>query len=431
MPFQSPKVAAYSACGKVGEAFLIERPRRSDSYDETRYGWMEKTPKVRTGLMEVLSGARPELRKAKLGLIVHPASVTPEVTASMDALHASGLNLVALFGPQHGARGEKQDNMIESDDFRDSRLDVPVHSLYSDHRKPTQQMLEGLDALVYDLQDVGVRVYTFVWTMTLAMEACKEAGIKFVVLDRPNPLGGMVREGAILEPGFESFVGLHRIPLRHGLTAGELAKLANEEFGIGCDLDVVSCRNLERSDWFDDTGLPYVLPSPNLPTMDSCVVYPGMVLLEGTMLSEGRGTARPFEIFGAPYIDPYEMVSKLEKFELPGVKFRPCYFEPTFNKHQEKLCGGAQLHVTDREAFRSVRAAAAVIATIHDMAPDDFEWRPPPYEYEYEKMPIDILWGNDGLRLGIEAGKDALEIVADAEKALPHFEELAKPYLLY
>jgi len=292
-------------------------------------------------------------------------------------------------------------------------------------------MLNGLDALVFDLQDVGARVYTFVWTMTLAMEACRDAGIRFVVLDRPNPIGGALREGPVLREGFESFVGLHPIPLRHGLTVGEIARLANERFGIGCDLEVVPCEGWNREAWLDDTGLPYVLPSPNLPTLDSCTVYPGMVLLEGTNLSEGRGTTRPFEIFGAPFLDARAVTSALEAMALPGVKFRVCHFEPTFQKHAGELCGGAQLHVTDRAAFRPVRTAVAVLRAAKDLAPGEFAWRQPPYEYETKKMPIDILWGSDVLRKGLEAGHTAGEILAGAGDEVREFEEMAGEFLLY
>ncbi|MFC1640161.1 exo-beta-N-acetylmuramidase NamZ domain-containing protein [Gemmatimonadota bacterium] len=388
-------------------------------------------PTVLTGLANILSGARPDLRSVKLGLIAHPASVTDDLTASADALLAAGYDISATFGPQHGMRGEKQDNMIESTTFVDPQHGFPVHSLYGDVRKPTAEMLGGLDALLFDLQDVGVRVYTFVWTMTLAMEACREAGVKFVVLDRPNPINGIVREGPTLRPGFESFVGLHPVPLRHGLTTGELAKLANEQFGIGCELDVIACLGWKRTDWFDDTGLPFVLPSPNLPTLDSCVVYPGMVLLEGTNLSEGRGTTRPFEIFGAPYLEPQLLVDRLSSLNLPGVLFRPCYFEPTFQKFAEEICGGAQFHVTDRLVFRPVETAVSILHTVKHLAPEEFQWRPPPYEYEHEKMPIDILWGSEALRTTIDSGRSPDELMRQSGLDLVEFENLVDPYLLY
>ncbi|MCZ6918619.1 MAG: DUF1343 domain-containing protein [Gemmatimonadetes bacterium] len=386
---------------------------------------------VRPGISVLLEDGGHDLRRARIGLIMHPASVTPTLSTSDDALRRAGFTIASLFGPQHGARGEKQENMVESASFVDPRFGIPVHSLYGDERKPTPAMLDGLDALVLDLQDVGVRVYTFVWTMTLAMEACRDAGIRFVVLDRPNPLGGVVREGPLLREGFESFVGLHPVPLRHGLTTGELARLANDAFGIGCDLDVVPCQGWERTAWFDRTGLPYVLPSPNLPTLDSCVAYPGMVLLEGTNLSEGRGTTRPFEFVGAPFLDAHAFASALEERRLPGVTFRACHFEPTFHKHANVSCGGAQLHIIDRDAFRSVETAVTVLRTAKDLAPDAFVWRSPPYEYEAEKTPIDILWGSEALRIGIDGGATVAEIMAGVGEEIARFEATAAPYLLY
>ena len=286
--------------------------------------------RVRPGIEVLLAERAGELRGQRLGLVAHPASVLFDLSHSVDAVVAHpDLDVVALFGPQHGARGEKQDNMIESDSYRDGRTGLPVHSLYGDVRKPTPEMLDGIDVLLFDLQDVGVRVYTFAHTMALAMEACRDLSLRCVVLDRPNPIGGLQREGPLLQPGFESFVGLHPIPLRHGLSLGELARLLNGTFGIGCELEVVACEGWRRDLWFDQTGLPWVFPSPNLPTLDSCITYPGMVLLEGTNLSEGRGTTRPFELIGAPYLSADALAGRLEGRALPGVRFRPCWFEPT------------------------------------------------------------------------------------------------------
>jgi len=363
--------------------------------------------------------------------MAHPASVTTDLSPAADALVSSGFGIVALYGPQHGARGEKQDNMIESDSYADPLLGVPVHSLYGDVRKPTAKMLQDVDVMLFDLQDVGARVYTFIWTMTLAMEACRDAGVKFVVLDRPNPIGGLVREGAVLRSGFESFVGLHPIPLRHGLSAGEIARLANDHFGIGCDLDVIECEGWSRTCWYDETDLPYVMPSPNLPTLDSCTVYPGMVLLEGTNLSEGRGTTRPFEIFGAPYLDANELTSGLKRLSLPGVAFRPCQFEPTFQKHAGELCGGAQLHVVDRSTFRPVETAVSILSLVKRAAPEEFAWRWPPYEYEYNKMPIDILWGNDELRCRIDSGSSPTDIMQSTNADIGTFDDMVCAYTLY
>jgi uncharacterized protein YbbC (DUF1343 family) len=292
-------------------------------------------------------------------------------------------------------------------------------------------MLDGLDAVLFDLQDVGVRVYTFVWTMALAMEACAEAGVRFVVLDRPNPIGGLHREGPVLRAGYESFVGLHPVPLRHALTCGELARWLNTERGIGCDLEVVPCDGWRRAMSWDDTRLPWVLPSPNLPTVDSCRVYPGMVLLEGTNLSEGRGTTKPFELFGAPFVDPRALERWLSEMLGPGVTIRACHFEPTFQKHAGRMCGGAQIHVTDAEAFRPVHTAIAILSAVQHTAPGGFAWREPPYEYETVKPPIDILWGGDGLRRGIDRGAGPDEILASVASECDAFTRSVAPYLLY
>lgn len=386
---------------------------------------------VRTGVERLLGGAADHLRSGALGLVAHPASVASELTHSVDALLEAGFGLEALFGPQHGARGEKQDNMIESADYTDPVTGLPVHSLYGEVRKPTLEMLADLDAVLFDLQDVGVRVYTFVWTMALTMEACAEAGVRLVVLDRPNPVGGVVREGPVLRPGFESFVGLHPVPLRHGLTCGELAGWLNEVRGIGCELEVVECSGWRRSMSWAETGLPWVLPSPNLPTPESCDVYPGMVLLEGTNLSEGRGTTRPFEIFGAPFLDGRELARLASEEMGDGGHLRPCWFEPTFQKHAGALCGGAQLHVTDRKRFRPVRAAVAILWACRRLSPDAVAWREPPYEYEEVLPPIDILWGHEGLREGIDAGASVDEILEGVEVELADFTRSVEPFLLY
>ncbi|HET9948627.1 MAG TPA: DUF1343 domain-containing protein [Longimicrobiales bacterium] len=389
---------------------------------------------MRTGVEALLAERARDpygLQGRALGLVQHPASVTADLRPTVEALLAAGFDVRALFGPQHGARGEKQDNMVESAPFVDRRTGLPVHSLYGEVRKPTADMLRGLDALLFDLQDVGVRVYTFVWTMALAMEACGELGVRFVVLDRPNPIGGVKREGAVLREEMRSFVGLHPVPLRHGLTAGELALWLREERGVRCELEVVPCEGWRRGMLWEETGLPWVLPSPNLPTPGSCAVYPGMVLLEGTNLSEGRGTTRPFELFGAPFLDPWALAERLEGELGPGVRLRPCWFEPTFQKHAGALCGGGQLHVTDARAFEPVRAAVAILRAACDLAPEAFAWREPPYEYEEEKMPIDLLWGSERLRAAIDAGLDAERILAETETERADFERRVGPCLLY
>jgi uncharacterized protein YbbC (DUF1343 family) len=393
---------------------------------------MSERPPVRTGLDRLVSGdAGDHLRESSMGLILHPASVTKDLSMAVDALRDAGYPIRVLFGPQHGARGEKQDNMIESEHYVDPRSGLRVHSLYSDVRRPTAEMLEGLDSLVFDLQDVGVRVYTFIWTMALAMEACAEAGIRFVVLDRPNPVGGIAREGPVLRSGFESFVGMHPIPLRHGMTAGELARWLNQARGIACELEVVPMTGWERDMLWEDTGLPYVLPSPNLPTPQSCQVYPGGVLLEGTNLSEGRGTTRPFELVGAPYLDPHALVEECDPDAWSGARLRACWFEPTFQKHQGVLCGGVQIHVTDPRSFRPVRATVSLLRAVKDLAPGSFDWRPPPYEYEELLMPVDMLWGHSGLRTGIDAGASTAEMLDGVEEECRAFTASVEASLLY
>jgi len=390
------------------------------------------TTPVRTGLERLLSGEPAgHLKGARCGLILHPASVTRELTLAVDALLGAGFRVSALFGPQHGARGEKQDNMIESVHYRDARTGLTVHSLYSEVRKPTPEMLAGLDALLFDLQDVGVRVYTFVWTMALAMEACAEAGLPFVVLDRPNPLGGSVTEGDVLQEAFRSFVGLHPVPLRHALTAGELARWLRGTRGIDCELEVIPLDAWSRTATWAQTRLPWVMPSPNLPTTDSCAVYPGMVLVEGTNLSEGRGTTRPFELMGAPWLDPFALAEAVAPDDHPGLALRPCWFEPTFQKHAGVRCGGVQLHVLEPGEVRSVRTAVALLCAVREQAPADFAWRPPPYEYEERLMPIDILWGHDGLRTAVDRGATVDEILDGLEAHARAFLEQARPYLLY
>jgi len=386
---------------------------------------------VTTGLERLLAGAGSHLKPLSLGLIIHPASVTREFQLSVDTLLQEGFSIKALFGPQHGARGEKQDNMIESGHYADPYTGLPVHSLYSNVRKPTPEMLSGLDAIVFDLQDVGVRVYTFIWTMLLAMEACAEIGIRFIVLDRPNPIGGIQREGAVLRKDFESFVGLHPIPLRHGLTCGELATWMNETRGIGCDLEIIECRGWRRSMGWSDTGLPWVAPSPNLPTPVSCLVYPGMVLLEGTNLSEGRGTTKPFEYFGAPYLNIERLLDLLGQEHLDGVMIRPCHFEPTFQKYAGTMCAGGQLHVTDPATFQPVRTAITILRAARELAPREFSWSKPPYEYEENLMPIDLIWGHNGLRHRIDDGATVDEVLEGVQEDLDTFKEDIRDFLIY
>ena len=387
---------------------------------------------VRPGI-EVLLRDRPQLLAgARVGAVVHPASLLPSLQHTADAMHeAPELHLVSLFGPQHGARGEKQDNMIESRFYRDPDTGLPVHSLYSETRRPTEEMLHDLDVLVFDLQDVGTRVYTFIHTMAYCMQACACYGKAMVVLDRPNPINGDQVEGNLLDPQFSSFVGLYPLPMRHGMTVGELALLFNGEFGIGCDLTVVPMQGWRRGDWFDQTGLPWIMPSPNLPALESATVYPGMVLVEGTMVSEGRGTTRPFEIVGAPYVNARLLAERLNRLSLNGVRFRPVYFEPTFQKHAGEMCGGVQIHVRDRRDFEPYLTGIMVIATTRSLYPESFLWRQPPYEYETRKMPIEILCGGDRIPGMIEEGLSAEEFRRSWQNDVSAFVSKRRPYLLY
>ncbi|HTG00255.1 MAG TPA: DUF1343 domain-containing protein [Nitrospirota bacterium] len=387
---------------------------------------------VFTGL-DMLEKSWPRnLRGARVGLVAHPASIDHALVHAVDRFRRSRqFRLSALFGPQHGLLGQTQDNMIEWDGYRDTATGLPVYSLYGKVRKPAQSALEHCDVLAIDLQDVGARYYTFIWTMDLCMEACREAGKTVVILDRPNPLNGRAIEGPVLDPAYASFVGLKPLPVRHGMTIGEIGAYLHQTSHQALDYRVLAMRGWKRSMWFDDTRLPWVLPSPNMPTPDTALVYPGMCLLEGTNLSEGRGTTRPFEIFGAPFVDPAAIVGMLKDFSLPGVVFRPLFFQPTFQKHANTLCGGAQIHVTDRDTFRPFKTGVAILKAIHNTYPRDFEWKQPPYEYEEVNLPIDILAGSDRLRRDIESWKDIIEMEDWWREETHAFMKVRRNYLLY
>ena len=388
--------------------------------------------KIALGLEVLLSERAELLRGARVGLICHPASVDHDFRHAADLFSKHpDINLTALFGPQHGIRGETQDNMIEWEGFHDARTGVMAYSLYGEVRQPTPEMLKDVDVLVVDLQDVGTRVYTFIYTMALAMQAARGAGKRVVVLDRPNPIGGVGVEGNLLEPGHESFVGMFPIPMRHGLTIAELARLFNEEFGIGCELEVVPMQGYKREFWFDDTDARWVIPSPNMPTVEAATVYPGMVLVEGTKFSEGRGTTRPFEISGAPYADAYQLAEHLNNLQLPGIHFRPHSFKPTFQKHVTELCHGVQLHVTDRETFKPVITGVALIKAMCDLYPAGFKWQQPPYEYIYNRLPFDVIAGTAKLREQIESGASLEDVTSSWQAGEKEFTERRQRYLLY
>tara|TARA_R110000850_G_scaffold51455_16_gene124979 strand:+ start:999 stop:2099 length:1101 start_codon:yes stop_codon:yes gene_type:complete len=339
----------------------------------------------------------------KIGAVLHAASVTSDMRPTLSVLEemaATGqLKIAALFGPQHGFDTATQDNMIEWQGFQHPRLGIPVHSLYGDHREPTPEMLKGLDALFIDLMDIGSRYYTFIWTLLLCLKAAEKTGTPVVVADRPNPLNGVTVEGRAQEGAYLSFVGLHPIPIRHGKTIGELATQFQRERFPDVDLTILPISGWKRADYYDETGLPWVMPSPNMPTLETAIVYPGMCLLEGSNLSEGRGTTRPFELFGAPWIDSPQLTESMNDLQLPGVHFREASFEPGFQKHANKICRGAQLHIIDRDTFEPVRTGLAILRQIRDTYSGAFQWKSPPYEYEYEKLPIEILCGRPESRI--------------------------------
>lgn len=390
---------------------------------------------VKTGL-DVWSAADfAPLRGMKVGAIVNPTSVDGRFRHLADLLSAApGVTLAALFGPEHGIRGEAQYMVPVDDVARDPVTGVPVYSLYGstfESLSPRPQWLAGLDALVFDIQDVGSRYYTYVYTMALAMKAAGQAGLKFFVLDRPNPIGGTQVEGNRIRDGYRSFVGLYPVPNRHGMTAGELARLFNAQEGLNCELTVVPCEGWRREQYWDQTGLHFVPPSPNMPTPDTALVYPGMCLGEGTNVSEGRGTCRPFEQFGAPWLNARDFVAALQQEDLPGVAFRPVGFTPTFDKFQGQSCNGAMMHVTDRQTFRPLLTGIAIFRAAAQLGGEKFQWRADAYEFVEDVPAFDLLCGTDTVRLGIESGAPLAQLVEGFDQQAADFVVQRQPYLLY
>ncbi|WP_282068923.1 exo-beta-N-acetylmuramidase NamZ family protein [Bacillus pumilus] len=382
-----------------------------------------KKAAVKTGIETLLSGNLSWLKGKRVGLITNPTGIDANMKSSVDLLfeHPS-IKLTALYGPEHGVRGDAQAGEgVES--YTDEKTGLPVYSLYGKTRKPTPDMLKDVDVLLFDIQDVGARYYTYIYTMAYAMEAVKENNIPFVVLDRPNPIGGLKVEGPVLEPEHASFVGLYPIPLRHGMTPGELAKFFNKEFHINADVTVIKMKNWKRSMTFDDTKLPFVLPSPNMPTVDSTFVYPATGLIEGTNVSEGRGTTKPFELIGAPYINSSELADHLNQLKLKGVQFRPVSFTPTFSKHAGKLSHGVQLYVTDRSSFEAVKTGLSIIKAIHDLYPKDFQF--------LQTGSFDKLIGNGWIKEEINQGTSVKHIMKRYHHDLKSFEKKRKKYLIY
>lgn len=390
-------------------------------------------PRVRSGLDVLVADGFAVLRGLRVGVVTHPAAVDAQLRHIIELLAtAPGVKLVSVFGPEHGLLGQAQDLISVAANKTEQ---IIAHSLYgttAESLHPTPEQLAGLDALVIDLQDVGARYYTFQATMRYCLQAALPRGMKVFVLDRPNPLGGVVMEGPALRKGFESFVGAHDLATRHGLTVGELALLYQHELGLDRgELRVVSCEGWRRAQYFDETGLPWVLPSPNMPTLDTAIVYPGQCLIEGTNLSEGRGTTRPFELCGAPWLDAARLARRMNDEKLPGVRFRAAWFRPTFQKHVGQDCGGVQLHVTDRAAFQSVRTSLALLAAMREMSGDKFAWRTEPYEFVKDPIAIDLLFGSARERTALEAGRPWRELTADWPKEEEAFQQRRHTALLY
>ncbi|MEA3548474.1 MAG: DUF1343 domain-containing protein [Thermodesulfobacteriota bacterium] len=388
-------------------------------------------PKIKIGIEQLLSDPPQFLMGRRLGLLCNQASTDSSLVNSRDLVNgAFPGQLTCLFSPQHGFFSEKQDNMIESGHQLDQVTGLPVFSLYGDRRKPTAEMFDHLDVLLIDLVDVGTRVYTFIYTMAYCLEAAAEHGKKVVILDRPNPLGGMAVEGNLLHRDVKSFVGLYPVPMRHGLTIGELALYFNDQ-GIGADLTVVPMSGWKRSMFFKDTELPWVYPSPNMPSADTAFVYSGQVIWEGTNISEGRGTTLPFELFGAPFVEPDKVSEELGDTPLPGCFLRPLAFEPTSNKWAGKCCRGFQLHVTDPQTFLPYRTTLALLRAIMRLYPGEFCYKEPPYEYEFEKLPLDLILGDHRLRKALEQETDIVTLEKSWQAELDEFDLMRKKYFLY
>jgi uncharacterized protein YbbC (DUF1343 family) len=387
---------------------------------------------VKTGLENLLEYPKAELKGYRLGLLCNSSSVNKQF------IHARTLinkvypgQLKAIYSPQHGFYAEKQDNMIESSDMLDPYLNIPVFSLYGETRLPTRNMLDVIDILLIDLPDVGTRVYTFSTTVSYCLEAAKKYDKQVLILDRPNPIGGHLVEGNVLHPDCRSFVGRFPVPMRHGLTMGELALLYNEQFGIGCDLEMIPMEGWKRNMFFKDTGLAWTAPSPNLPTPDSALVYPGQVIWEGTNISEGRGTTQPFELFGAPFINPQKILEFMGNQKIPGAILREAAFEPTSNKWKGKICKGFQIHVTDHESYRPYQTSLKLLQAILLIHKDEFKWKSTPYEYEFKKRPIDLILGDKSIRQGLESGVALYELEKGWGGNLEKFLTTRQNVLLY
>lgn len=390
---------------------------------------------VQSGLELLVAQKFAPLRGKRVGLVTHSAAVDAQLRSAVDLFAAAdGVQLVSIFGPEHGLHGQAQD-LIGVAENEAKAVPAAVTSLYgtsASSLRPTAEQLGVLDVLVVDLQDIGSRFYTFQATMRYCLEVALPLGLSVLVLDRPNPLGGLSVEGPAMRIGYESFVGAHDIAIRHGLTIGELAMLYQQELKLGPgELRVLPCEGWKRKDMFDVTGLPWVMPSPNMPTLDTAIVYPGQCLFEGTNLSEGRGTTRPFEFCGAPWLDAGKLANKMNSEKIAGVTFRPVWFRPTFQKHADKDCGGVQLHVTDRSVFQSVRTSLALLSAMREMSGAQFAWRTEVYEFVSEPIAIDLLFGSDRERTQIELGRPWREIAANWESEERAFEKRRQAVRMY
>lgn len=378
------------------------------------------------GVDVLLAAPREYLGFDGIGLVTNPTGVTANLESTLDAFHKhEDIKLKAVFGPEHGARGDIQD-ALDVPSHRDPYTGLPMYSLYGDHRAPTVEMLDGVGTLVFDIQDCGSRFYTYVSTLTYCMESAAKHGVKVVVLDRPNPINGVTVEGNVLKQGYKSFIGLHPVPIRHGLTMGELASLING--AVNCDLSVVTMKDWLRDNWFNETGLPWVQPSPNLPTIETATVYPGTCFFEGVNTSEGRGTTRPFEYLGAPWIDEKKWAVSLNGLELPGVRFRGCYFTPTFWRFKDTRCSGVHVHVTDRDLFKPVETGVCLLSTLKKLHPDEFKFNGPSYD---SRRHFDLLAGTDRLRVQLEQGTSVEDIVGAWEAEANRYLKERERHLLY
>ena len=386
---------------------------------------------MKVGLDEFLKKSKSSFQNLKWGVLCNQASVNRDLIHIRDLLsEKKGFKIGAFLGPQHGIRGEKQDDMKESSDFVDTKTGLPVFSLYSSTRVPTQKMLDCFDAFLIDLQDIGTRIYTFMYTMENCMREAKRTGKKVVILDRPNPIDGIHIEGNVLDMNYRSFVGQLPICTRHGMTMGELALLFNEHFEIGCDLEIVPMKGWKRKHMADHWKRDWITPSPNIPNLESALTFPGTVHFEGTNISEGRGTTKPFEWIGAPFVESDKLAKIMNQKKLKGFYFRPIYFQPTYQKHKDTLCGGVQIHIADKHKINAFKMGIQLLATLWELYPNDCAWKKPPYEYVEDKLPIDVIAGTDSLRLAVESGQID-KFFEKAEEELSKYKSIRKSYLIY